>query len=120
MNREPDRVSAKADLRVARRRDIGVAVPDHGDDPRHRDDDPVTREGGDLLVEPPDGGFELLARHRVEQIPVALRHLLGQGAQVLAPSRGFGSVAETAAGGVSCARAVRQTGRMPDSKTTTT
>ena len=88
---ELDGVGAEADLRVARRGDVGVPVADQGGDPRHLDDDLVARERGDALVELPDGSFELPARDRVEEILVTLRHLFGHPAQVFAPMRRLGA-----------------------------
>ena len=87
---EPERVRAEGDLRVARRRDVGVAIPDHRRDAGHLDDDLVSRERRDPGVEALDGLLELLAGHRVKEVPVPLGHLRSHEAQIRAPLPGFG------------------------------
>src|SRR5262249_21978475 len=84
---EPDRVRPKSDLRVAGRGHVGVAVSDHRDDPGHFDDDLVPLERRDPRVQARDGGLELFARHRMEEVPMPPRHLVGHDAEVLPPSR---------------------------------
>ena len=82
---ELDGQRAEADLRVARRRDVGVAVAHQRRDARQPDDDLVTRERGDAVGKFFDGALELRARRRVEEVPVARLHLARHVSQVLAP-----------------------------------
>jgi hypothetical protein len=84
---EFDGKHAEADLRVARRRDVRVAVADRRHDAHQLDDDLVPRQPGHALLQTPDGPLELLPRHRVKEVGVVLRHLLGHVADVLAPPR---------------------------------
>jgi hypothetical protein len=86
---ELDGQRAEADFRVARRRDVGVAVADHRHDARHLDDYLVTSQRRNPVVQASDGAFKLPARHRVKQILVAGLHLPRHVAQILAPLLGL-------------------------------
>ena len=82
---ERDRQCAKADLRIARESDIGMAVAHRGDDLGHLHDDLVPRQRRNLRVETVDHGLKLFARNRVIEILVNALHFAGHEMQIVAP-----------------------------------
>ena len=77
LNRQP--------MPVRRNMHDGVAITDHGSDALEANDDGVVIGAVDARVELLDRGVELLARHRVKGVEVALRQLACEVRKVCMP-----------------------------------